>query len=250
MISAVIITKNEAKYITETIRALVPIVHEILVLDSGSTDGTQQLATQAGAQVIETAWLGYGATKNYGHSLAKNDWILSIDADEVVDSTLAKSILKIKDTDKDIVYKIKRVTSYCGKIISNGTFKAEYIPRLFHKETNYWNNELVHETLISKNPLYKTLKGNLIHYTIATTEEHDNKIEKYATMAATQMFEKKKKVTFVQLYINPTIKFLKDYYWNAGFLEGKMGYIIAKKSAYATYLKYKKLKDLHAHHNY
>jgi glycosyltransferase involved in cell wall biosynthesis len=244
LISIVIITKNEEAKIGNTIKALLSLSDDIIIVDSFSTDRTVEIAKDLGAQVIQTAWLGYGATKNLGHQYTKNSWVLSIDADEVVDATLAKAILQADLKDIDVVYKIKRVTNCCGTIMKHGTFNAEYIPRLFHKETNYWSLKKVHEVLISKNPIYKTVKGSLIHHTINSIEEYDAKNEMYASLAAEEMYKNGRKASWVNLYINPTIKFIKDYYLNAGFLEGKMGFIIAKKAAYTTYLKYKKLQQL------
>lgn len=239
-VSVVIITKNEEKNIGKTLQALQGFSDDILVIDNGSTDNTCTIATQYSAKVVTTEWLGYGATKNWGNSLSKYDWILSLDADEVPTEQLLFSIQKKfeKDINSNCVFSIKRNTIFCGKMLQYGGTQKEYRIRLFNKHKVSWDHKSVHEDLIfAGNVQYHILDGYIAHYTFDSIDTYEKKLDQYA-----QLFAKNKKNSFIvnmKLLISPIFHFIKNYIIKLGFLDGKAGLLYAKANYNYTKKKYK-----------
>ena len=243
-ISAIIITYNEEDNIETCISSLKEISDEILVIDSKSKDRTRYLAQKLGATVVETEWRGYSDTKNFGNSIAKNDWILSIDADEVVSKELATNIQQLKFS-VGHVYALDRLTNFCGKWIRHSGWYPEWKVRLFNKKTSQWEGEFVHESLHHSTVVQvKKLEGKLLHYSYKTLDDHLERIERYASLSAYEMQSKGKKSSFLKLWISPAFRFFKTYFIKLGFLDGKAGWIISKRNAWLVHLKYRILKDL------
>lgn len=246
-ISAVIITYNESANIARCIKSLKNVVDEIVVSDSNSEDDTKIIAEQLGAKVFVRGFEGYGATKNFANNQANNNWILSIDADEELDKILADHILNIKpNLNETTVYECQRLNNYCGTWIKHGGWYPDKKVRLFNKQHVKWNLAEVHETLeipehFNKHLLY----GKLLHYSYTSVNGHLSKIEKYSTRGAEEALKKGKKSTWFKLYLSPAFRFIRDYIFKLGFLDGKYGFIIAKLTAKEVYLKYRKLKQLH-----
>jgi glycosyltransferase involved in cell wall biosynthesis len=245
-ISAVIITYNESANIARCISSLKNVVDEITVSDSNSTDDTKNIAEQLGAKVFVRAFEGYGATKNFANNQATNNWIFSIDADEELDKNLADYILSIKPhLNETTVYECQRLNNYCGTWIKHGGWYPDKKVRLFNKQHVKWDLAEVHETLeIPAHYNKKLLNGKLLHYSYTSVAGHLSKIEKYSTRGAEEAFKKGKKSSWVKLYLSPAFRFIRDYIFKLGFLDGKYGFIIAKLTAKEVYLKYKKLKVL------
>ncbi len=245
-ISAVIITYNESANIARCISSLKNVVDEITVSDSNSTDDTKNIAEQLGAKVFVRAFEGYGATKNFANNQATNNWIFSIDADEELDKNLADYILSIKPhLNETTVYECQRLNNYCGTWINHGGWYPDKKVRLFNKQHVKWNLAEVHETLeIPEHYNKQLLNGKLLHYSYTSVAGHLSKIEKYSTRGAEEAFKKGKKSSWVKLYLSPAFRFIRDYIFKLGFLDGKYGFIIAKLTAKEVYLKYKKLKML------
>lgn len=243
-ISAVIITLNEASNIAACIQALQKVAAEILVIDSGSTDGTVALARQLGAKVIESKWQGYAATKNYGNKLASHNWILSIDADEVVSETLAENINALP-LDPRHVYSLDRLTNYCGQWIRHSGWYPEWKTRLFHRDSANWEGAFVHEQLKHANSLaVKKLNGKLYHYSYKTYDEHLERIQKYALLSAQAMQAKGQQSTLLKCWGSPILRFFKTLILKTAFLDGKNGWIISIRNAKLVHWKYKYLRDL------
>ena len=245
-ISAVIITKNEAKNIERCILSLQNVVDEILVLDNGSTDSTIEIAKNLGARVENTTWKGYSETKDLGNNLAKNNYILSIDADEALSEELQNQIINIKQSLRiDHAYQFNRLTNYCGKWIKHCGWYPDTKLRIWSREAGKWQGE-IHEE-IKLEPFVKVahLKGDLLHYSYYNIEEHYKQADKFTTLTAKDAFEKGKKASFLKLVLAPLVKFMKAYIFQFGFLDGPMGFQVCRVSAYATFLKYKKLRQLH-----
>jgi len=245
-ISAVIITYNESANIARCISSLKNVVDEITVSDSNSTDDTKNIAEQLGAKVFVRAFEGYGATKNFANNQATNNWIFSIDADEELNKNLADYILSIKPhLNETTVYECQRLNNYCGTWIKHGGWYPDKKVRLFNKQHVKWDLAEVHETLeIPAHYNKKLLNGKLLHYSYTSVAGHLSKIEKYSTRGAEEAFKKGKKSSWVKLYLSPAFRFIRDYIFKLGFLDGKYGFIIAKLTAKEVYLKYKKLKML------
>ena len=245
-LSVTIITYNEAKNIERCIQSVKYIANDIVVIDSFSTDNTVEIAKQLGANVFNHPFNGYGESKNLAKNIAKNDWILSIDADEVLDEKLVKSILDLKGKlNNNTVYEFSRLNNYCGKWIRFGAWRSDNKIRIFNKIAVKWNLAEVHESLIiPENFVIQKLKGKLLHYSYASVASHLNKIKKYSTLGAEEAFKKGKQAHFIKIYFSPVFRFLRDYIFMLGFLDGKFGFIIAKLTAKEVYLKYKKLMEL------
>lgn len=243
-ISAVVITYNEASNIGPCVTALLKVVAEVLIIDSNSTDKTRSVAKKLGAKVVETKWLGYAATKNFGNSIATNDWILSIDADEILSDELIES-LKSLYLDEQKVYALDRLTNFCGQWIKHSGWYPEWKVRLFHRSHTQWEGEFVHEQLAHDRPLsVQKIKGKLFHYSYKTLEDHWERIENYARLSALEMQSKGKESSFVKLWISPAVRFLKTFFLNMGFLDGKNGWIISVRNAKLVHLKYRILREL------
>lgn len=245
-LSVTIITYNEAKNIERCIQSVKAIANDIVVIDSFSTDNTLAIAKELGANVFNQPFNGYGESKNLGNQKAKNDWILSIDADEVLDKKLLKNILDLKGKlNNNTVYEFSRLNNYCGKWIRFGAWRSDNKIRIFNKKAVKWNLAEVHENLlIPENFVVEKLKGKLLHYSYATVASHLNKIEKYSTLGAEEAYKKGKQASFIKIYFSPVFRFVRDYIFMLGFLDGKFGFIIAKLTAKEVYLKYKKLMEL------
>jgi len=231
-ISAVILSRNEADRISQCINSLIDIVDEVIVVDSGSEDGTPEIAKSLGAHVNITDWKGYGANKNFGHSLARNNWILSIDSDEWLSTELAEEILELKKDDKT-VYSINRNNSYMGKEIRYSGWSPDWVPRLFNKKHVSWNNNLVHEKLIIPQGFYlKKLTGNLMHNSYRSREDHKAKTDRYAMLKAKSWIESGNSPSFLKRHFGPGFKAFHSFVIKAGFLDGKEGRQIASMNAY------------------
>lgn len=243
MFSAVLITKNEASTIADVLRPLQALTDDIVVIDSQSTDGTIAICEAHGARVIQYEWQGYSATKNFGHSQAKYEWILSVDADEVLSDELISSLKNIQLKDKT-VYALDRITDLYGTWIRHSGWYPDWKVRLFQRDFVYWKGDFVHETLHVPSDFEEVkLEGKFYHYSYKNAEDHLQRIEKYAVLAAEEMHSKGKKATFVKLYLSPASRFIKTLILQGGFLDGKAGWIIARRNAYLVRRKYLLLRE-------
>jgi glycosyltransferase involved in cell wall biosynthesis len=244
-ISVVIITKNEAHIIANTLQSLANLTDDIVVVDSGSTDETVAICKKHHAHIIETGWAGYGINKNKGINAAKHDWILSLDADEAIDTELEQSLLQLTLTNDDEVFNIRFKNFFCGKWIRFGEWGFDWHIRLFNRKKVQWNNVAVHENLVFPDRVKITkLKGNILHYTVQSRHEYDNKTDHYARMNARKYAEAGKRTGFFKQYFSPVFAFIQHYFFRLGFLDGREGFIIAKTTARYTFLKYRYLKEM------
>lgn len=241
-LSIVIITFNEEKNIQSCLESVVELSDDIIIIDSFSTDRTQQICESfPHVRFVKHEWQGYAKTKNYANSLTKYNYILSLDADEVVSPQLKGSISSIKKP-IDGVFEFNRLTNYCGTWIHHCGWYPDKKTRIFPKEGSYWEGDFVHETLVIPEGLNTHfLKGDLFHYSYHSIEDHYNQIEKYSSLHAEKMKHQGKKASFLKLYISPIFKFIRTYFLELGFLDGSSGYRIARISAKAVRLKYQKL---------
>ena len=247
-LSAVIISANQELKIIKTIEALKVLTDDIVVVDSGSTDLTPEVARAAGAKVIEHPWIGYAAQKNLGNSWTKHDWVLSVDDDEIISPELAKSIrLAFESTPPFDAFDLPFRTVFCGQLIRFGGWNPESHVRIFNKTKIQWNNDAVHEGLTIKSEhRIKKLKGYVYHYTVDTPAQFVAKTDRYSTLFAEKGVKMGKKATFAKIYFSPIFRFLVEYVFKLGFLDGYYGWFIAKENARYTYLKYKKMATIGA----
>lgn len=241
-ISVVIIAKNEESNIQRCIESAL-WADEVVVYDSGSTDKTVEIASKLGAKVYSGGWLGFGPTKHHATGLAQNDWILSIDADEVISSELKNEILeKIRSLNPEVGYQVPRLSNYLGRWIRHGGWYPDYQLRLFHRKYSQWNNEIIHEKVKSK--LVEKLSSDLNHYVFKNIEHQVNTNNRYSTLQAVEMKKNGKKMNWFHFLTKPYVKFIECYFLKLGFLDGWPGYLIARNAAYSVFLKWAKLKEL------
>lgn len=245
-LSAVIITFNEEKNIARCLDSLKDVADEIVVVDSFSKDKTEAICVEYGVRFIEHKFDGHIEQKNWAREQAVHPYVLSLDADEALDDTLKASILEIKKNWVHDGYKMNRLTNYCGKWIHHTGWYPDTKLRLWNNEKGHWTGENPHDEfrLFDENSVVGHLKGDLLHYSYHSLEDHDKQIEYFTDIAAKAYVEKGKKPFFMQSYLSGFLKFIKCYFVKLGFLDGKEGWIISKKSSYAAYLKYKKINTL------
>ena len=244
-ISAVVITFNEEKNIERCIKSLLGLVDEIVVVDSFSNDNTVLLAKNLGAIVVQHAFEGYVEQKNYALKCANNNWIISLDADEALSEELKRSILQLNSLEIDKVYSFNRLSNYCGQWIKHCGWYPDVKVRLINKVSGEWGGKNPHDKFISKTGIQSQhLKGDLLHYTFYTVEEHQKQIHKFSSISAQAYFEKGIRSNGFKIIFSPVSKFLRNYIIKLGFLDGYFGWVICTQSAKATYLKYVKLKNI------
>jgi len=248
-ISAVIITYNEERNIERCIDSLQGVADEIIVVDSFSSDATQKIVETKGATVISNAFAGHIEQKNWAISQAKFPHILSLDADEALDNHLREAIIGLKLNWQYDGYYLNRLTNYCGKWIRHGLWYPDRKLRLWDSRKGAWGGQNPHDTFVLENgSKTEHLKGHLLHYSIYTFEEHLMQIRKFTDISSAAAFKNGKRSNLVKIIVSPSLKFMRAYIFKLGFLDGKEGWMIARWSAYATYLKYTKLKALQNGH--
>jgi len=238
-VSVVIITKDEAATIGRCVAAAKQISDDVIVIDNGSTDGTTQIALAAGCRVYHEKWDGYGANKNKGIALARNNWVLSLDADEIPDEPLIASIKKLETANINTVYDIRFKAYYGQKPVRFGSWGRDHHIRLFNRTHTQWTDAIVHETLNRPaNTIVQKLGGHIHHYSVKDPVQYKAKIVQYARLNARKYLNEGKKPTLIKLYIAPVFHFVKGYIFLLGILDGKRGWMVAKMMAEHTWLKY------------
>jgi glycosyltransferase involved in cell wall biosynthesis len=245
-LSVVIITFNEEKNIGRCIESVLSVADDIVVVDSFSADNTKAICNKYGVNFISRKWEGYSATKNFANAQAKYDWILSLDADEALSEDLKKSILAIKQSNELKPYKFNRLTNYCGSWIRHCGWYPDTKVRIFDRRKIQWEGS-IHERLnIPSDDLASLLKGDCLHYSYYSIEQHYKQADHFSTLVAQDLYSKGKRAPLLKLFFSPIIKFIRDYIFKLGFLDGKAGFTVCRISSNATYLKYKKLRALNA----
>jgi glycosyltransferase involved in cell wall biosynthesis len=242
-LSVTIITKNEEADIAAALDS-VAWADERIVVDACSTDDTVAIAGRHGARVVSREWPGYVAQKNHAASLASHDWILSIDADERVTPELAAEIratLQHEPTARG--FRIPRVTFHLGRWIRTTDWYPDHQLRLYDRQTAEWTGRHVHEGVTVTGTVGR-LRNELQHYAYRDIAEHMETIDHYTTLAARQMFEQGRRATLVDMAVQPTFAFFRNYILKRGILEGKAGLIISRMNAHYVFLKFAKLREL------
>ncbi|PTQ95133.1 (heptosyl)LPS beta-1,4-glucosyltransferase [Mucilaginibacter yixingensis] len=246
-VSVVIITKNEAEVIAQCIKAARRFTDDIVVVDNGSTDHTMQIAHSLGCRVFERHWSGYGANKNKGIALARYDWVLSLDADEVTDNNLIEALQQLNYKDSTAVYDIRFKTYFGKKLVRFGSWGRDHHIRLFNRQHVRWSELQVHETLLLPgNAVKKKLDGCIHHYSVDGLTEYKQKALLYARLCAQKYHQAGKKSSFIKRWLSPSFNFIKNYVFYLGFADGKEGWYIATNTARHTWLKYHLLQKMGA----
>ena len=242
-LSVGLIVNNEERILGKTLDAIKDIADEIIIIDSGSTDSTVEIGKSRGAKVFVEEWKGFGPQKNSVIEKCKGEWILLIDADEVVSKELK---IKIKEViggnNTHDVYDINRCSVCFGKELKYGGWSNQYATRLWKRGAVHINDNLVHEEFICDSPKGK-LKEKIYHYTYLTLSDYIQRFDRYTTLGAEEYLKRGKKANFFNIIINPFFKFIRMYIFRLGFLDGVEGLLIAIFSGMYTMTKYFKLRE-------
>lgn len=241
-LSVVIITFNEEKNIGRCIDSVRNVADEIIVVDSVSSDKTAEIASAKGAIVKLQPFLGYVEQKNFALNVAANDFVLSLDADEALDEKLEKSILEAKKDFRFNGYSMNRCTNYCGHFIRHGAWYPDKKLRLINKNVAYWGGDNPHDKLIMKEegPVAH-LKGDILHYSYNSIEEHALQNNKFSTISAETYFKRGKRTNMFKIVVHPFWAFFLGYILRGGFLDGYYGFVVAIQVAHLSFLKHVKL---------
>jgi glycosyltransferase involved in cell wall biosynthesis len=242
-LSVTVITKNEAADIGAAL-ASVAWADEIVVVDSHSTDETVAIARQHTDRVVVRDWPGYIDQKNYAASIARNDWILSLDADERVTPELAAELQALTaGAPPAAAFRIPRVTWHLGRWIRSTDWYPDYQLRCYDRRAAEWTGQYVHEAVTVRGQTGQ-LRGELQHYAYRDITDHLETIDRYTTLAAKQMREAGRRAGVLQIAGHPPLAFLRNYLAHGGIRDGAPGLIISAMNAYYVFLKFAKLWEL------
>jgi len=240
-LSVVIITYNEEANIGRCIDSVTKIANDIVVVDSFSTDRTKEIVLSKGARFVEHAFEGHIQQKNWAITQAKYPFILSLDADEELSPTLARSVRAVKESGSREGYTMNRLNYFCGKPIKTCGWYPDRKLRLWNSEKGKWEGNNPHDRFVmTTKQKIKTLKGDLNHYTYPTKEAFKQQIDKFSTISANHLKHKKSLVLYFKLMFSPPLKFLKTFIIRGGFKEGLLGIYICFQQSREVALKYKK----------
>lgn len=240
-----IITYNEENNIGRCISSVLPIADEILVIDSFSSDKTEEIATSMGAKFIKNPFAGHIEQKNFALNLSSHEYILSLDADEALSNELLEQIQLIKNNFEFSGYRFNRLTNYNGFWVRHCGWYPDTKLRLIKKGKALWGGENPHDILQMKGPeKIGFLKGDLLHYSYDSISAHVEQTDKFTTIAARAAFKQGKRSSVFKIFTRPAFKFLRDYFFKRGFLDGRYGLIICSINSLYALLKYAKLHAL------
>ena len=246
-LSVILITKNEAQHIRPCL-ASVAFADEWIVVDSGSTDATCDIAASMGATVVVTPdWPGFGEQKNRALARARGAWVLSIDADERLSGELAASIQAALAGGKGRVdnagpagYELSRISSFCGQWMRHGDWYPDRVLRLFKREAGRFSADLVHERLIVNGPVER-LEGELMHDTMPNLEDALDKLNRYSTGRARDLVQRGRAGGLGSALSHGLWAFVRCYFVKRGFMDGRMGLVLALYVSQGTYYRYLKM---------
>jgi glycosyltransferase involved in cell wall biosynthesis len=245
-ISATIITLDEEANLGRCLASLRGVADEVVVLDSGSKDRTEAIAREGGAVFVPQRWLGYGPQKNAASDRASHDWILSLDADEALSDPLRAAILRLKqEGPRADAYEVNRLNWYCGTFLRHSGWYPDRKVRLWRKGAARWADASIHELVeVAPGARVERLSGDLLHYTIHDRAQHLRTIDRFTTLSAEALLRDGKAGQAWKRFLSPGVTFLRGYLLKAGFLDGRAGWAVCTLSAYASWLKYEKLRRL------
>ena len=240
--SVVIITKNAATQLTACLESA-SFADEIVVVDSGSSDGTAELASLHGARVMQKEWLGFGRQKQFAVEAARHDWVLCLDADERVSEALRASIQAALATPAARAYTVARCNRFMGRWLRHGEGYPDWSLRLFDRRQARWSDDPVHERVLTDAPVAR-ITGDLLHDSAETLAGYLDKQNRYTSMQAEALFKAGKRAGLAQLLLSPALRFVKFYFLRLGFLDGTPGLVHIVIGCCNSFHKYAKLMAL------
>lgn len=244
-ITVAIITYNEENNIGRCISSVQSVADEILVVDSFSTDKTEEICLSMGAKFIKNPFVGHIEQKNFALDNSQYDYVLSLDADEALSPELMEEIKKVKNNFSQDGYRFNRLTNYNGHWVHYCGWYPDTKLRLIKKQKARWKGTNPHDILIpEENTRIGFLKGDLLHYSYDSIASHVAQTDKFTTIAARAAFNQGKKSSIFKIVTRPFLKFIRDYFFKKGFLDGRYGFIICSINALSAMLKYSKMYEL------
>ena len=245
-LSAVLITKNAADSLAACLRSL-DFCDEVVVVDSGSEDGTPELARSHGARVMESEWRGFGLQKQFAVQQARNDWVLCIDADERVSKELRAAIVAALAGPESsppgvTAYRFPRCNRFLGRYLRHGEGYPDWSLRLFHRDHARWSEDAVHEKVLCEGPV-ADLTGDLLHDSAESLGSYLSKQNRYTTLAAAEARAKGKRASTARMLLSPLFRFLKFYLLRRGFLDGLPGLVHILIGCQNSFFKYAKMLE-------
>lgn len=240
-LAVALIVKNEARLLEQCLQSIANLADEIVILDSGSSDETEAIARRYTDKFyVNAEWPGFGPQRQLAQRHVSADWILWLDADEVVTEELAESIRRvIAEDNRQQIYKISRLNWAFGQFIHHGSWNPDYVARLYPTALTTYNDNLLHESvIIPKGTKVTALKGRLLHYTYNTFAEHLQKSLKYAEIWAEQRARAGKKSSITKAVFKSFGRFWRDYIMKRGFLDGLAGFMIVAVTMQGTFNRY------------
>lgn len=245
-ISATVITFNEENKIERCLESLLGVADEIIVVDSFSSDGTEAICAKYPVVFMKKAFEGYIAQKNYAVDQASHDYILSLDADEVLSEKLKASILAAKRNWSYDGYSVNRFNNYCGKWIRFCGWYPDRKIRLWDRRKARWSGEDPHDKVLLAGERVKRLDGDLLHYAYFSVDEHLRQMHKFAEVAAKAKYRNGKRPIFlIHVVLNPMFKFFRKYLLQLGFLDGYYGFVFCATTSALNFYKYLRLYEYH-----
>lgn len=242
-LSVIVVAKNESRNIVECVKSC-SFADEVLVLDSGSTDGTPDLARQAGAKVIETDWPGYGPQQQRGIQAARCDWVLSIDADERISPELQAEIIRTLEKPAADGYRLPRLSTFCGQFIHHSGWRPDYTLRLVKRELAGFTDHFLHAHM-TVDGTKADLKHPIIHYSYRDLRDVLDKLDRYSSGNARDMASRQIPPKGLgHALAHGFWAFFRTYFLRAGFLDGPAGLMLAIYNGECTYYKYLKYREL------
>ncbi len=241
-LSVVIITRNAASQLAACL-ASASFADEIVVVDSGSADGTAELAAARGARVMQKEWLGYGRQKQFAVDAAHNDWVLCLDADECVSESLRASIQAALAAPAAPAYAMPRCNCFMGHWLKHGEGYPDWSLRLFDRRRARWSDDAVHEKVLADAPAGR-LSGDLLHESAESLSAYLDKQNRYTSTQAETLFKAGRRAGVMQLLLSPLLRFIKFYFLRLGFLDGVAGLIHIVIGCCNSFHKYAKLMAL------
>lgn len=243
-LSAVLITFNAAEPLSKCLASL-GFVDEILVVDSGSSDATLDVARRYGARTMHREWLGFGRQKQYAVEQAANDWVLCVDSDEAVPAGLASEILGRIGSEGPWAFEVPRANFFLGRYLKHGEGYPDWSLRLFHRQHARWSADVVHEKVVTSAPVIRIRgAGALLHHSAESLASYLEKQNRYTTLQAESLFAAGRNAGLGRMVLSPLLRFFKFYFLRAGFLDGVAGLVHVAIGCFNSFIKYAKLRAL------
>ncbi|WP_434779614.1 glycosyltransferase family 2 protein [Neisseria sp. Ec49-e6-T10] len=239
-ISVVYITKNAQRKLEQSLLSIC-FADEIVIVDSGSTDQTLEIAKKYSAKIIHQEWLGFGKQKQFAVDKAQNDWVLCLDDDEIVSKELSDNIQNVLKHPQYMAYQFARSNYFINRFLKHGEGYPDYSLRLFNKKYAHWSEDNVHEYIVCHKKV-ETLKGDLLHYSCDSLEEYLNKQNQYTSIQA-DILSKQKNIGSLKIIMSPFFRFIKFYFIKRGFLDGLPGFIHILIGCFNSMIKYAKVYE-------